>query len=63
VAEHAHRYGFVVTYPRGADTTACYAYEPWHLRWVGREAAAAATAAAVPYRVWLYLHHPPSATP
>jgi zinc D-Ala-D-Ala carboxypeptidase len=63
VAEHAHRHGFVVTYPRGAETTACYAYEPWHLRWVGREAAAAATAAAVPYRVWLYLHHPPSATP
>ena len=63
VAEHAHRFGFVVSYPRGAEAASCYAYEPWHLRWVGRETAAAAAAAAVAYRVWLYLHHPPPVTP
>jgi zinc D-Ala-D-Ala carboxypeptidase len=63
VAAHAHRFGFVVSYPRGGEATSCYAYEPWHLRWVGRETAAAATAAAVAYRVWLYLHHPPPVTP
>ena len=63
VAEHAHRFGFVVSYPRGAEAAGCYAYEPWHLRWVGRERAAAATAAAVAYRVWLHLHHPPPETP
>jgi D-alanyl-D-alanine carboxypeptidase len=71
VAEHAERFGFVVAYPRGAQALACYDYEPWHLRWVGREIAAAFAAAraawvaagrteAVPFRAWLHLHHPPA---
>jgi zinc D-Ala-D-Ala carboxypeptidase len=63
VADHAHRFGFVVSYPRGAEAESCYAYEPWHLRWVGRERATAVTAAAVAYRAWLYLHHPPPVAP
>jgi zinc D-Ala-D-Ala carboxypeptidase len=63
VAAHAHRFGFVVSYPRGAQAQSCYDYEPWHLRWVGRSSAAAAAAAAVPYRLWLHLHHPPTAAP
>ncbi len=37
--DHAWRYGFVLSYPRGAEDRACYAYEPWHWRWVGREVA------------------------
>lgn len=40
--EHAHRFGFVMSYPNGAETRSCYAYEPWHWRWVGREFAARA---------------------
>jgi zinc D-Ala-D-Ala carboxypeptidase len=63
VAEHAHRFGFVVSYPRDARAESCYDYEPWHLRWVGRTAAAAAAAAEVPYRLWLLLHHPPTEAP
>ena len=43
VARHAPRFGFVVRYPRGARRITGYAYEPWHLRYVGvplaREAA------------------------
>lgn len=74
VARHALAFGFVVSYPRDARATACYAYEPWHLRWVGRDVAARYAAdvdvagrgggratEAVPFRVWLHLHHPPSA--
>ena len=38
--EHAWRYGFVMSYPRGARERSCYAFEPWHWRWVGRELAA-----------------------
>jgi len=60
VAAHAHRYGFVVSYPRDGRQTSCYAYEPWHLRWVGRANAAAATASGLAYRAWLHLHHPPA---
>jgi zinc D-Ala-D-Ala carboxypeptidase len=63
VAEHAARFGFVVSYPRGSRDVACYDYEPWHLRWVGRAAAADASASGLAYRAWLYLHHPPTAPP
>lgn len=40
IAANAHKYGFVVSYPPGAMDRACYDYEPWHLRYVGRERAA-----------------------
>lgn len=35
--EHAHEYGFVMSYPRGADTG--YIYEPWHWRYLGADIA------------------------
>lgn len=38
--DHGWRYGFVLSYPAGAERRSCYAYEPWHWRWVGRELAA-----------------------
>lgn len=40
MAEHAWEYGFVMSYPPGAQERTCFGYEPWHYRWVGREAAA-----------------------
>lgn len=41
MAEHAWRYGFVMSYPAGSQAQTCFSYEPWHYRWIGREAAAA----------------------
>jgi D-alanyl-D-alanine carboxypeptidase len=41
MAEHAWRYGFVMSYPAGQQELTCFGYEPWHYRWIGREAAAA----------------------
>ncbi|WP_324645285.1 M15 family metallopeptidase [Pseudarthrobacter sp. LT1] len=38
-AANAHRFGFIVRYPAGAEAITGYAYEPWHLRYVGVEAA------------------------
>ncbi|WP_165700028.1 M15 family metallopeptidase [Ornithinimicrobium ciconiae] len=35
VAEHAHEFGFILSYPQGARERTGYAYEPWHLRYVG----------------------------
>lgn len=35
LAGNAHRYGFVVRYPQGYTATTGYAYEPWHVRYVG----------------------------
>jgi D-alanyl-D-alanine carboxypeptidase len=37
--ENAWRYGFVMSYPKGARDESCYTYEPWHYRFLGRELA------------------------
>ncbi|KAB3536043.1 M15 family metallopeptidase [Alkaliphilus pronyensis] len=39
--ENAHRFGFIIRYPKGKETTTGYTYEPWHLRYVGKEEAEA----------------------
>lgn len=36
---NAHRYGFVVRYPLTLHPVTGYYYEPWHLRYIGVEAA------------------------
>ena len=40
VAEHAHEYGFIVRYPADKVAITGYQYEPWHIRYLGDEAAA-----------------------
>jgi len=39
LAEHAYEYGFILRYPEGKEDLTGYNYEPWHYRYVGREAA------------------------
>lgn len=39
LAENAHRYGFTLSYPRGALEITGFYYEPWHFRYVGEEMA------------------------
>jgi D-alanyl-D-alanine carboxypeptidase len=41
VAEHSWEHGFIVRYERGATGTTGYIPEPWHLRYIGPELAAA----------------------
>lgn len=36
VKENAHKYGFIIRYPKGSEGTTGYQYEPWHLRYVGK---------------------------
>ncbi len=38
--ENAHSYGFIIRYPDGKQAITGYQYEPWHMRWVGKELAA-----------------------
>jgi D-alanyl-D-alanine carboxypeptidase len=59
VASNAHKYGFLISYPSGASAITCYDYEPWHLRFVGREAAAAVVDSGLTLRQYLYVHSPP----
>ena len=61
LAAHAVDYGFVMSYPKGAEAVACYAYEPWHFRWVGRTVAREVAASGLPLRAWLWSR--PAATP
>lgn len=40
IAENAHRFGFILRYPKDKEHITGYNYEPWHLRYVGTELAA-----------------------
>lgn len=39
LAEHSHEYGFTLRYPENKEYITSIEYEPWHFRYVGREAA------------------------
>lgn len=39
VLSHAHEFGFIIRYPEGKEEEVGYTYEPWHLRYVGKEVA------------------------
>lgn len=39
LAKNAHHSGFIVRYPKGKEAVTGYIYEPWHLRYVGKELA------------------------
>ncbi len=54
MAATAWRYGFVMSYPDGAADETCYAYEPWHYRWVGRDEARRIHERGVSLRRWLW---------
>lgn len=53
-AANAWRFGFTMSYPPDMEHLSCYAYEPWHFRYLGRERAAAVHAAGEPARVFLW---------
>ena len=35
LSEHAHEYGFIIRYPKDGTDETGYAYEPWHIRYLG----------------------------
>lgn len=39
LAHHAHKYGFILRYPKDKEGITGYMYEPWHFRYVGVKAA------------------------
>lgn len=39
LADHGHEFGFVISYPDGAESQTGYQHEPWHWRFVGHEIA------------------------
>ncbi|HHX73789.1 MAG TPA: M15 family metallopeptidase, partial [Firmicutes bacterium] len=53
LAENSWKYGFVMSYPKGAAGITGYIYEPWHFRYIGVENAAAWKEAGVTLTEWL----------
>lgn len=39
LADHAHEFGFIIRYPKDRSSITGYAYEPWHIRYVGKDLA------------------------
>jgi D-alanyl-D-alanine carboxypeptidase len=53
--DNAWRYGWVMAYPKkGSPARSCYAYEPWHYRYVGRDVAEAVHASGRSLREYLW---------
>jgi D-alanyl-D-alanine carboxypeptidase len=61
VASHAYEYGFLISYPAAAEARTCYDFEPWHIRYVGRDVAAAVIDSGLTLREYLYGTAPPAA--
>jgi D-alanyl-D-alanine carboxypeptidase len=51
--ENAHTFGFILRYPKGKEEITGYSYEPWHYRFVGREAATEIRAAGITLEEYL----------
>jgi D-alanyl-D-alanine carboxypeptidase len=54
VAENAHRFGFVLSYPKDRRSKTCYPYEPWHFRYMGRDEATKVRASGLTLREYLW---------
>ena len=52
-AEHCAEYGFIIRYPKGKTNITGYIYEPWHIRYVGKEAAAEITELGVTFEEYI----------
>ncbi len=39
LGENCYRFGFIIRYPKGKKSITNIEYEPWHIRYVGKEAA------------------------
>jgi D-alanyl-D-alanine carboxypeptidase len=39
LAANAPKHGFIIRYPKGKEDVTGYSYEPWHIRYVGKEVA------------------------
>lgn len=53
---HCWEYGFVLRYPKDKKTVTGHVYEPWHFRYVGKEAAAFMTSNGLTLEEFLDLY-------
>jgi D-alanyl-D-alanine carboxypeptidase len=53
LAANAWKYGFILRYDEGWAETTGYAYEPWHIRYVGRDHAARIYELDIPFEYYI----------
>lgn len=53
VSANAHKYGFIVRYPQEYEDVTGYMYEPWHVRYVGKELAREIYESGVPMEIYM----------
>lgn len=56
INENAYKYGFIVRYQLGKEEITGYAFEPWHIRYVGVEHATAVFESGEPLETYLSAH-------
>ena len=54
LAANGWRYGFALSYVAGREDETCYDYEPWHYRYIGRDAARELHESGLTLRAWLW---------
>ena len=47
LAEHAAEYGYIIRFPEGKQSITGYKYEPWHIRYVGKDIARTVSAKSI----------------
>lgn len=52
-AENAHKYGFIIRFPKGKEDITGFMYEPWHLRYLGVELATEVYKSGLTYEEFL----------
>jgi D-alanyl-D-alanine carboxypeptidase len=55
LAENSWRFGFIISYPDGKEPITGYAYEPWHVRWIGEAEAASVAASGLTLHEYLLM--------
>ena len=61
--EHAHEYGFTLSFPREAFELTGFYYEPWHYRYVGVEMASMLQAIGMSLTEYQLINSPPPCIP
>ena len=52
--DNAHRFGFIISYPEGSEPQTSFVYEPWHIRYVGLDAANEIFESGLLFEAWLW---------
>ncbi len=57
--DNCHKYGFIIRYPKGKESITGYAYEPWHLRYLGKDLAVLVYESGLSYEEYYELNLKP----